>query len=159
MQVRGFEYGLSGTRLLARGFASRGFAYGVFEVHGLAVRVLFLVLSVPGFRGSGFWVGSFAVQGFWLRGFAGLGFQIRRFRYEVSGFGVSGGSGFRGFRGSGFRCSGFRVVRGFLGTRFHCSGFRVRGFTVRGFQGSWFRVRGVFEVRGLGLGVSRFGVS
>ena len=123
MQVRGFEYGLSGTRLLARGFAIRGFAYGVFEVHGLAVRVLFLVLSVPGFRGSGFWVGSFAVQGFWLRGFAGLGFQIRRFRYEVSGFGVSGGSGFRD--------SGFRVGRG-LG------GFEVLGFVAQGF--GWFAV-------------------
>ena len=58
----GFEYGVLGTRFLARGFAIRCFEF-VVSCFGVCA-------------GSGFLVGGFAVRGFGVRGFG---------RFEVLG--------------------------------------------------------------------------
>ena len=99
----------------------------------------------------------------------GLGFgffEVRGFEFGVSTLGVSG----RGFDIRAFGTRGFGVgVRGFQGWRFRVRG---AGLVFRGFRGSAFRGAGFsrfgvsgcrmsvwcFEVRGVGFGVSMFGV-
>ena len=92
----------------------------------------------------------------------GSGSWFRCFEFGVSRFGVFGVSvsGFSmfGVTGSGFRGSGFRVWA-FEGSIFGILlVFGVQGFAFR-VRDSWFSGFRVFEIRGVGFGVSQFDIS
>ena len=175
--VRGFGYGVlptgfSGYGVLPTGFwrffvPRTGFSrFGVLEF-----RLLVFLLSIRGFRGSGFGVGYFVVRRLpnsWI--------CVRDFGYRVSWFWVFGtgfarfgvfGTGFARFGvfGTGFVRFGVSCT-GFLRFGVSCTGFLRFGvflLSIHGFRGSGFRVGVsrfvVLEVRRFGRVFSIFGVS